>query len=99
MVQLYTHTVADEYTHTFGPYAYGRTICVWPDRNNVYLFSYLNEIYGKLKMKKKILLLETKLSWVFTVPGIVFLCTFPVDEFCVSALLSSLDYISITSNC
>jgi hypothetical protein len=43
--------------------------------------------------------LVTKLSLVFTVPGIVFLCTFPVDEFCVSALLSSLDYISITSNC
>jgi hypothetical protein len=43
--------------------------------------------------------LVTKLSLVFTVPGIVFLCKFPVDEFCVSALLSSLDYISITSNC
>ena len=43
--------------------------------------------------------LVTKLSLVFTVPGIVFLCTFPVDEFCVSALLSSLDHISITSNC
>ena len=41
----------------------------------------------------------TKLSLVFTVPGIVFLCTFPVDEFGASALLSSLDHISITSNC
>ena len=43
--------------------------------------------------------LVTKLSFVFTVPDIVFLCTFPVDEFCASALLSSLDHISITNNC